>query len=1372
MNLSKNKSSNRVYIRNQPLFFILLIFIFLTLPFNINAQVLEADRKGFTYFDTQHGNDLNFGYGFSAYSAAWPIFENYPGPHNFQMGLGSQWMTTQRTGNEPENFYTTIEGGLGWWMDTRFATKIPKFIMGGASYNFYASANGPGAGSGVNLPNGQRDWSVPGGKYSIAQLSNKLLWAPDGLNMAQSLKGEMLGYGYTPLPLTEPMTQLNGVDIQIGNQSWTLFLNATNFKGPATFFLPTFWTEPVLTDPSLEGLFLDSRPSNPDISFGMEHALSPALISKDAVGDSYAKIERLQFPVNDEDNSMILQQVSIYSETALWNNMKNWFNGGAVVPPGINLAGTKSLPFRNSNFLKGGIGEKGTGIIEYDLDLTYLNYFQQYEYSFGYEYDLDVVLKKDDYFILPEYFKRNTENKWQAITKDAVPTSANLVQAEVPTTPRTQIPYLTPLDPACQWQDPNGPWRSPGPSAGPFQTDLGDGSTLTYYWYRFIDQPAIIHANYPEDIRNKMQQRVELIHSNWSHTDEYIPSPVFGELATIDPKTIVQPPAGLEIGYVPIVTKQEQSTPKVRVFVLAGQSNMQGYGLVEDVEKNPGSLIDVIQNDTVGEWSEIGEVGNWNILEGVSLYSGEGNIKANVTVGQGVDTNKIGPELMFAHKLDEFYDDPVLIIKTAWGGKNLAVDFRPPSAGGETGKLYSSMIQTIQEVTQNLGFEFPDIGVNDFEISGFAWFQGWSDAGEESYRDEYESNLAHLINDVRSDLNIPDLPVIIANSGHGGYVPSNDMMVRYLQNNISVSQKNVGTNDSIYGGKVGFVDTKKHWQDLSESPHDAIHHFHENARIYLNIGKDIGNEMIKAINDASFYIEEEECNGEEIPGVLSLGNRVWNDINRNGINELNEPGIPGVFVYLHRDEYGGDGAGLEVTDSEGYYKFTGLLPGAYVPFVWMVNNWGPGEPLEGFITTNNYVENPDTNVDLDNNGFGPAGNDIRSGVIILEAGEEPLDEFDENSCYFNFDSSGNNTVDFGFFDPKIILAITSSGLGTNLVQNSGAEQSVYTITAAGAFGVDRYSISGEDASLLSLNRSTGVVSLDVDPDVKIKRSYSFNVTASDNQGNTSAAIEVTFSINCENPSEGAMVNTDGCEIFSLPLENYSIKTNGVSCSGKTNGTITISVQNTDHIYNLSIPDTENTYTLNSENDHQLIINELQIGTYTLNFTIEGQEEYLQTFEIGITEPPLLSAKSSVNQNGKTMLMNLKGSDLYYAEVNGESRSYKTNNISLQLRAGMNTVKISTPQVCQGVYIEQVFISEQVKHYPNPVQQELNLVIPGEDRETLVKIYDRSGSLLKCEENLIPFSRVVTINTTELRRDIYVVKVSGLTVEQTFKIIKR
>ena len=999
-----------------------LIFLFS----NTNAQVVEANRTGFTYFSPQGNNDLSFGYGFSVYTAAWALFKNYPGPRDFQVGLGSQWMTTQQTGNEPEDFYTTIEGGLGWWQDTRFATKTPKFIMGGASYNFYASANGPGAGSGVNLPNGQRDWSVPGGKYGIAQLSNKLLWAPDGLNMAQSLNGEMLGYGYTPLPLTETMMQTNGVDVQTGNQSWTLFLNATNFKGPAAFFLPTFWTDPVLENPSLEGLFLDSRPSNPDVAVGMEYALSPALISEDAGGNSYAKIQRVRFPVTNEDNSMLLQQATIYSENALWNDMENWFNGGAVVPAGIKQTGTNIIPFReNPNYLLGRIEEKGTDNPRHDIDLTYMDYVRQSSNSIGYEFDLDIVLKKDGYFILPEYFKLDTDNKWQAITEDVVPASTNLVQAILPSTPRTQIPYLTPLDPDCQFQDPDGPWSSPGPTAGPFQTDLGDGTTLTYYWYRFVDQPAIIQANLPDNIRTILQTRVELIHSNWNHTDEYMAAPSIGDIATIDPNGIVEPPAGLEIGYVPIVSRQSKTPSKVRVFVLAGQSNMEGYGTIEDAENDPGSLIDIIENDVDGDWDEIGQIGNWNSLDEAYIYFANNGdtIRTNVTVGQGNDPNLIGAELMFAHKLDEYYEDPILIIKTAWGGKNLAVDFRPPSAGGETGAFYNSMIQTVQEITQNLGTEFPDIGTSDFEISGFTWFQGWNDGASDSFLNEYESNLYHLVNDVRNDLGTPNLPVVIANSGQGGFEPISDLWVQDMQNIVSVAQENVGCNDEGYGGKVGFVETKQYYQNSSVSPTDAIYHYNNNALTYLNIGEAMGEEMILTINDMAFCYAD--CDEQIAPGIVSIGNRVWNDYNMDGVNDPNEPGISGVSVLIWSDSDGDNipdwqgFGGVQVTDEEGYYNFTGLAPGNYSVFVWSVDNWGTGEPLEGFQSTNGFISNANNDVDLDNNGYGNPFTDIMSGIVTLTTNGEPLNDGDPFNCYFDYDAGGNNSIDFGFFNPNI-----------------------------------------------------------------------------------------------------------------------------------------------------------------------------------------------------------------------------------------------------------------------------------------------------------------------------------------------------------------
>jgi hypothetical protein len=77
--------------------------------------------------------------------------------------------------------------------------------------------------------------------------------------------------------------------------------------------------------------------------------------------------------------------------------------------------------------------------------------------------------------------------------------------------------------------------------------------------------------------------------------------------------------------------------------------------------------------------------------------------------------------------------------------------------------------------------------------------------------------------------------------------------------------------------------------------------------------------------------------------------------------------------------------------------------------------------------------------------------------------------------------------------------ITSGTTGTNLAENSGAAQAIYTIVATDedAEASITYAIGGTDAGLLSVDSSTGVVILTADPDFEEKSSYSFEVTASD-----------------------------------------------------------------------------------------------------------------------------------------------------------------------------------------------------------------------------------------------------------------------------------
>ncbi len=517
------------------------------------SQVQEAEMAGYLLVPNEKVPET-YNAGFSMYVAAWPLLQQYPG-NRFQTGLFGTWMHAQYDGPKPlKEMYSDIEGGLGWWRDTRFATETPKFIMGGVALNFIEWANGPGAGKG-------RNWEQPKGKYGVAQLSPWLLWPPDGLNLKQGTCGELFGYGYLPLPLTSAKSTTAGKSVPTGDQCWTLFLNTQTFKGPVAFFTPYFWSGPTVDDPRLAGMFLDTRPSQPNRPLQMETQYVPAVQSVDAHGETYARIARTFFPKGPQDDSVLVHRITSYRKNALWDRVKAWFEGGILASGAIDPAGAHVHTFSG----RGGATWKiytPNAPKEMKLPIAWNDFATPVALdanTFGYRWNYQLAAKTDSndasLVALPEYYHLATNNdqklEWSAIRAADVPAETGLVQFHFnrSRTERSE-PYVTP-DGATSC------WKTPGPAAGPFEANLGDGSVVTYYWYRFADQPALLNADLTEEEREAIQLRVERLHRNWKKDGEYLPPPTRGKLAEIDPALIVSPPAGMDVGYVPIVTRQE-----------------------------------------------------------------------------------------------------------------------------------------------------------------------------------------------------------------------------------------------------------------------------------------------------------------------------------------------------------------------------------------------------------------------------------------------------------------------------------------------------------------------------------------------------------------------------------------------------------------------------------------------------------------------------------------------------------------------------------------------------------------------------------------------------------------------------------------------
>jgi alpha-galactosidase len=297
-----------------------------------------------------------------------------------------------------------------------------------------------------------------------------------------------------------------------------------------------------------------------------------------------------------------------------------------------------------------------------------------------------------------------------------------------------------------------------------------------------------------------------------------------------------------------LVSLAPAAEPKpLKVFILAGQSNMEGKAKVSLLE------YQAQQPATKARFQHLRSGEKWLVRDDVWIkyldHSGK------LTVGYG-SPKCIGPELGFGLVMGDHYDEPVLLIKPAWGGRSLYRDFRSPSAGLPSkqvlekmlanlqkrkpdatlkdveslfGATYRDMLKEVRVTLDNLKHYVPGYAGQGYEIAGFVWFQGWNDMIDAEATAEYTKNMIHFIDDIRKDLKSPHLPFVIGQMGVDG-LKANANIQKFKDAQAAVLK------EERFQGNVALVKTDVLW----DTEADAV--FRKGWRQHLEEWNKVGSD--------------------------------------------------------------------------------------------------------------------------------------------------------------------------------------------------------------------------------------------------------------------------------------------------------------------------------------------------------------------------------------------------------------------------------------------------------------------------------------------------------------------------------------------------
>ena len=328
-----------------------------------------------------------------------------------------------------------------------------------------------------------------------------------------------------------------------------------------------------------------------------------------------------------------------------------------------------------------------------------------------------------------------------------------------------------------------------------------------------------------------------------------------------------------------------KALPPVKVFILAGQSNMEG--------KASNKLYEHQARDakTKHLFNHLRKDDQWLVRDDVFIkYLGR---HGGLTLGYG-SRGRTGVELEFGQVMGNHFKEPVLLIKTAWGGHSLVQKFRSPSAGlpDETflknelekaikrtkqrneknpkrqqplptmksikavyGSSYRMMMDEVTETFANYETLFPSLKGRKLEIAGFVWFQGWNDQYNGAEK-AYAANMEHFIKDVRKDLKAPNMPFVIGVMGQNGSKPAKGAMKVIQDAQLKMStlpgfQGNVAavrTDELIdKAAEELYPRWKQNFEQWEKTGSDRGYHYLGSAIWFNRMGKAFGESMVQLL---------------------------------------------------------------------------------------------------------------------------------------------------------------------------------------------------------------------------------------------------------------------------------------------------------------------------------------------------------------------------------------------------------------------------------------------------------------------------------------------------------------------------------------------